>query len=136
MDINDIKVDSERVEQGDWIGNIPEMGDLRLKVRGISNADYQRMMQRQIGAIPRNKKAGGRIDPVEMERVGAVCLFATVLLDWDGVKQNGVAVPYDKDLARKLCTEPDFRRFRNAVAWAAGEIDGSNAEAEAEAEGN
>lgn len=136
MDIADIAVDTDKIEQGAWVDEIPEMGELRLKVRGTNNADYQRMMQKLVGAIPRAKRQGGRIDPIEIEKVAAVCMHATVLLDWDGLRVGGQPAPYSKELAHTLLTDPKYRRFRNAVAWAAGEIDGTNAEAEAEDAGN
>ncbi len=136
MELSEIAVDAGKIEEGVWVDNIPEMGELRLLFRGTSNADYQRMMQRLLAAVPRAKKTGGRIDPVEIDKIAASCLHATVLLDWDGLKLKGEPLPYSKELAFKLCTEPQYQRFRHAVAWAAGEVDGTNAEAEKEDAGN
>jgi hypothetical protein len=136
MDIAEIAQDRARIEQGAWIDEIPEMGELRLRVRGTENADYKRMLQKLTAAIPRNKRQGGRIDPVELDKVLGSCAHATLLLDWDGVIVNEERKPYDKELAFRLCTEPRYRRFMQAVLWAASEVDNTNAEAEAEAAGN
>jgi len=136
MDINAIRSDRKAIEEGTWIEGIPEMGELRLKVRGMTNPDYQRMLQRLIAAVPRSKREGGRVDPVEMERIIGSTLHATVLLDWDGVKVGHEAKPYDSKLAFQLCTDPEYVRFMKAVAWAASEVDDRNAEAEKADAGN
>ncbi|WP_062220484.1 hypothetical protein [Aureimonas sp. D3] len=136
MDIEAIASDRAAIEQGAWVDGIPEMGELRLKVRGQTNPDFQRMMQRLTAAVPRSKRDGGRIDPVEMDRIIGTTLHATVLLDWEGVKVGGEMRPYDRALAFRLCTEPRYLRFRQAVAWAAGEVDDLNAEAEKADAGN
>jgi hypothetical protein len=115
MDLNEIAVNADAIENGAWVEKIPEMGDLRLKVRGIGNSDYRRLQDRLLAAIPRAKRA----DPAELERVTAECMLKTVLLDWDGLKVNGAATPYSDDLARELLTNAKWQRFRNAVAWAA-----------------
>lgn len=122
MELNDIAINVEKVENGGWVGDIPNMGDLRLKVRGLNNTAYRRLQERLIAAVPRAKRQGGRIDPKELERITAQCLLDTVLLDWDGVKINGQPAPYAKDLARELLTEPKWAAFRDAVAYAAAVV--------------
>ena len=136
MELNDIVRDTAKIDQGAWIGEIPEMGELRLKVRGTSNSDFQRMMQKLVAAVPRAKKQGGRVDPIEMDRIMGSCAHATLLLDWEGVKVNGELRPYDRELAFKLCTDPAYQKFVKAVTWAAGEVDELTAENEKADAGN
>lgn len=119
MELNDIAIDADRFEQGAWVDHIPEMGDLRLKVRGVGNADYRKLQARLIDALPRAKKQGGKIEPDELDRITATCLLETVLLDWDGIMINGKSAPYSKEQAKELLLNPKWRRFRDAVAWAA-----------------
>lgn len=136
MDINSLRSDRKAIEEGAWIGGIPEMGELRLLVRGQTNPDFQRMIARLSAAVPRNKRDGGRIDPVELDRIIGSAYHATVLLDWDGVKMDGEPAPYSKELAFRLCTDPEFFRFRQAVGWAASEVDDLKAETEKADAGN
>lgn len=133
MDLSELKSDAER---SDWVREIPDMGDLALHVRGIGNADYRKLMTKLVDAVPRSKKVQGRIEPTEMDRIQATCLNSTVLLGWDNLNSGGKAVPYDKETASKLLTDPKFRRFRDAVIWAATLVAETEEEADAEDAGN
>lgn len=122
MNLDDIAIDPDKLEQGDWVGDIPGMGTLRLKVRGINNADYRALQNRLLDAVPRAKRIRGQIDQKELARIATECLIETVLLDWEGLGINGEPAPYSKAKARELLTNPRWVRFRDAVAWAAGVV--------------
>jgi hypothetical protein len=122
MKLSSIEVDPERIEQGQWIGNIPEAGDLQLKVRGLGNADFRRMQTKLTDAVPRARKAGGRIDPDEQDRIVSQCLAATVLLDWRGLEDDNGPIPFSREKACELLMDPRYRRFREAVIWAASVV--------------
>lgn len=119
MKLSDIEVDPVRIEQGEWVSDIPEMGELRLRVRGIGNADWRRIQSKLQDAVPRQHRVGNRIDPVEQDRIVNICLQGACLLDWDGVEGDGEPLPYSKEMAAELLTNPKYRRFRDAVLWAA-----------------
>lgn len=137
MKLSSLKVDAAAIEDGEWIGNIPEMGDLEVRVRGLNNAKYRRLQTTLIDAVPRAKRQGGRLDPDEQDRITASCLTATVLLDWRGLEgEDGQPVPYSKDLATDLLSKPEFRRFREAVIWAAAQVGEERAAADEEDAGN
>ncbi|HEX2554251.1 MAG TPA: hypothetical protein VHL98_11145 [Microvirga sp.] len=133
MKLNDITVDAVKIEAGAWIGDIPEMGDLRLHVRGINNADYRRMQTKLLDAVPRAKRQGGRVDPDEQDRVTNQCLVATVLLGWENFEDQDGSIPFSREKARELLSDPRYRRFRDAVIWAAvavGEAQAADLEAD------
>ncbi|KQQ13281.1 hypothetical protein ASF53_13990 [Methylobacterium sp. Leaf123] len=137
MKLSSLKVDAVAIEDGEWIGNIPEMGDLEVRVRGLNNAKYRRLQTTLIDAVPRAKRQGGRLDPDEQDRITASCLNATVLLDWRGLEgEDGQPVAYSKDLATELLTKPEFRRFREAVIWAASQVGEERAAADEDDAGN
>lgn len=125
MDLNSIAINHVAVEQGAWVGELPGMGELRLKVRGIGNADFRTMQNRLIAALPRAKRS----DSAELERVTSECLLKTILLDWEGLESNGQPVPYSQDLAKDLLGNPKWVRFRDAVAYAASIVADEDAEA-------
>lgn len=137
MKLSALKVDAGAIEDGQWVGNIPEMGDLEVRVRGLNNAKYRRLQARLIDAVPRAKRQGGRLDPEEQDRITATCLRQTVLLDWRGLEgEDGQPVPYSEELASDLLTKPEFRRFREGVIWAASQVGEEQAEADRADEGN
>jgi hypothetical protein len=136
MKLSDIALDSERQEKGAWVGDIPECGELKLLVRGVNNSDWRKLQSKLIEAIPRKKRTG-RLDVDEMDRVQSTCLLNTCLLDWSGVEDDqGNALPYTKELAHKLLFDPQYRKFRDGVVWAATVVAEQTAEDQTEIVGN
>ncbi len=120
MELSEIDVDDAAFEQGEWVENIPSFGDVRLRVRGIGNADWRRLNAKLLRAIPQSKRVGGDLIPEEQDRLAIALLTETILLDWDGITDKGVPVVYSKEKAKELITQR--RRFRDAVAWAANTV--------------
>jgi len=120
MKLSEITLDSERQEKGAWIGDVPELEGLKLLVRGINNSDWRRLQAKLIDTVPRKKRMSGRMDPDEADRIQSTCLLNACLLDWDGLEEDdGKPIPFSKELARKLLFEPEYRKFRDGVIWAA-----------------
>lgn len=120
MKLADLKVDSRLVEDGDWVDSIPEMEDLRLKVRGVGNVDWRKIQRKLIRQVPQHKRVDGMIPEDEEDRITSICLQSACLLDWDGlVGDDDKPIPYSKDMAGDLLTMPETRAFRDAVLWAA-----------------
>ena len=127
MKLNDMKINSAAVEQGEWVGSkygmpIPDMGDLNLKVRGIGNADFRVLQSKLFDATPRNQRPNNRLSPEAAERVTVECLVETILIDWDGIEDESGTVPYSKDQARQILSNRDLRPFREAVMWASSQV--------------
>lgn len=130
MRINDVKVNVEKVEQGAWVENIPELEGLKLKVRGANNKDWRRLQSRLIQSIPRSKRIAGQIEPDEIDRINSILLLDTCLLDWSGLEgDDGQPLAYSRDTAKNLLTDPQYARFRDGVLWAANVV-GEQTEAE------
>lgn len=133
MDLSSLKTNTVVVEQGDWVDNIPDMGDLRLKVRGRGNSKWRALEQTLAAAVPRGKKVNGRIPAVEADRILAICMRETALLDWENLKDGDQVLPYTKEMATTLLTDPLFRAFFDACAWACSVVsDGAGAAQEAD----
>lgn len=123
MNIETLRRDSKAVERTAWIESIPDMGDLRLHVRGLGNAEYRRHQERLSDALPRTARINGRPDPVARDQIVAECLAETVLLGWENLTDaKGKKVPFSKGKAREFLLDPDLALFRDAVAWAAARV--------------
>lgn len=133
MKLSQAVVNVAAQEQGAWVGEkygtpIPELGDLCLKVRGLGNADFRKLQNRLVDAVPRKKRIGGRVAPDEQDRITVICLRDCCLLDWENVEGDGVVgevgkpVPYDKKAADMLLSDPRYSRFRDGVLWATGVV--------------
>lgn len=137
MKIGEIAVDLDRVENGAWVDDVPDMAGLRLKVRGSSNKDWRRLTSKLLDKVPRKKRHGSRIDTEEAENITNRCLLETCLLDWEGLTDDeGKPLPYSKEMAEKLLLDPQYRRFRDACLEAANLVSNQNADDVEDAAGN
>lgn len=123
MDMQSVKVDTVKVEGGDWVGEkygtpIQDMGDLCLKVRGMNCAAWRALSRKLAAAVPRNKKVGGVIAQDEQDKIINACLLNVGVMDWDGMTDGGKSLPYSKDVASQYLTDPAFLAFRDAALWA------------------
>lgn len=142
MKLSALTVNTDAIEQGRWIGpstgyQIPELGDVELKVRGLVTADYRTLYANLVRGLDRSAKVGGMIAPAAADRIVSQCLLETVLLDWRNLSDDdGKPITYSKRQAEPLLNEPEFRRFRDGVVWAAS-IVGDEADVDTKAdEGN
>lgn len=118
MDLKAIKIDSAKVEAGLWVKNIPDLGDVELRVRGSRNLDARRLRQKLIRGLPQAQLD----EPMVQDSMNAQITSQTILLEWRNVTIDGVDVPYSADKALELLGDSDWSRFRDAVAWAAEQV--------------
>lgn len=124
MDIQSLKKDSAVIAEGQWIGDIPNMGDLRLRVRGSSSPRVVAVRARKQRAVPRDERLrDGSLTVEKTIQIETEVLHEAVLLDWDGLTDGGKPVKYDPSLAETWLTNPDFRDFADAVVWASAVAD-------------
>lgn len=129
MDIKNLQRNSASIEGGMWIGHIPDMGTMRLKVRGLGCAAYEKARAKRIRALDRGQiEADGSPTADAMDMIVAEALHEAVLLDWEGLESDGKPFPYDSDTAALWLQDRDFLPFRQAVIWAASQVDRSRAE--------
>lgn len=123
MDITALRVNADTIENGDWVGDIPEMGGLRLRVRGISSRAYQDYVMSRVKVVPRGQRdRAGNPLPAILKGIIDDAVHETILLDWEGVTAGEETVPYSRETAHAYLHDPDLRVFRAAVDWAAGVV--------------
>ncbi len=120
MKLSDLKIDSARAEQGAWVGDIPDMPGLRLRVRGFGNTDDKRVQAEAVEALPRAQRIRGRLDAAAQDAVMTRRLLDAILTGWDGLEgDDGQPLAYSRETAEQLLANPDYAPFRGAVIWAA-----------------
>jgi len=123
MSLAKLRAEQGRVVHGAWVnGSIHGLGeDVRLLVRGRWNPEFRAMQAKLQAAVPSNKKVrtefGLEVSPAESDRIVSECLIETVLLDWENLREtdDGPPIPYSKEKARELLTDPMLVPFRDAV---------------------
>lgn len=127
MDINEILIPQaavEAIEDGVWIDDIIGAPGLKLKVRGLSSRKVQNYRDNRYRRVPRkDRDAQGNVKTEAVSQITRDTLSEMVLLDWEGIQQNGQAVPYSKELARKWLTDRTGDRFVGLVTDAALQVD-------------
>lgn len=137
MDIGKLKIDKSRVEGGDWVDDLPNAEGLRLRVRGIGSSRYRDAVNRRSRGVPRSSRnRDGTLSSELSDKITGEAAAEALLLDWQGLTEDGVEIPYDRDRALKLLTEPDYSVFRDLVLFAASIVAEDDVDAEAKRLGN
>jgi len=122
--------DSTKEQEGVWY-DIAE--GLRMKIARIGNPLYQKRFQALSKPYRRSIRRGTLSDDVA-EKLLVQCLSETIVLDWEGVEDEGMEIPYSKDAAVTLLTKyPELRNYINDIA---NELEGFQEELNEEAEEN
>lgn len=134
MKFSDITINIDAIEAGRWVSVDHLIPGVKLKVRGIENTDYKRLRNKLISEISRPVRLRG-VDLATMEKINTTLLVEAVLVDWSGIEDDdGQPLPFSKEKAASVLSDPGLVVFRNAVEWAAsivGEDDLVEAEAAA-----
>lgn len=133
MDIQSLKRDPGIIEAGRWVGDIPGMAGLRVKVRGMKSNAFRETLERLRRSLPRTERhADGTPFTAASIRITGQAVFESVLLDWDGFTRNDEPQPYDKDMALMFCTDPAYELVLDGFVWAANVVDNEQSEADEE----
>ena len=137
MDIGSInnKVD---LSEGEWIDDIPDMDGIRFKVR---STNYKPFRTATAGLARRSgKKLNTDEGVADFTVATGKPLAEHILLDWDGVTENGKPLKFDKKRSLAILTADDDygigNKFRRGVEWAGDQVADRIAERAKEAAGN
>lgn len=131
------KILVQNVLAGALVGNIPDMGDLKIRTKGLNNPGFRKLQQTLIAAVPRSERHQGRIPPHVIDEINATCLLNQALIGWENLQdEDGNPVPYSKEKAKELLTDPAYRAFFDAAMYAATVVGEDDAETDKADEGN
>lgn len=127
MDIGTIKRDSAAISAGQWVKDIPEMGDIEIKVRGLSSPSViaaRAVKERRASKEKRNRDGSLKAE-ITIEIMREI-LAENILIDIKGLTQSGKRVSAEK--AKTFLLDPDYEPLADAVFWAAQAVDRGVAE--------
>lgn len=129
MDIAGLKRNTAADKDGQWVTDIPQMDDLKLRVRGLSSPFVMECRARKERKITRaERERDGTLKPDVSIRIFSEVLHEAVLLDWENLRDDGKQIPYDPQLAQQLISSAETSPFREAVVWAAQVVEREEAE--------
>jgi len=115
-------------------GVVHEMGDgLKMRIARIGNPKYQKRFQALSKPHRRAIRRSTLADEVA-EKLLVQCLSETIVLDWEGLEENGEEVLYSLENCIRILT--DYPELRNYVNDIANELEGYQAEDDEEATEN
>lgn len=135
MFLTDVQLNTQAVEAGEWVGDLPDGDGIRFRARSLNCKLATIARDKKVRALPSKvRKAAGGIPSETMERITAEILHEVCILDWDGLFESagGPAVPYSKEMAAKLLLDDAYRPFRDIALVAASRV-GQNREETVEA---
>lgn len=141
MKLSALSVNPEAIENGEWVENIPECGDLKILSKGVNNAAFRELRQKLVAAVPRNERRTGISDKTSRQ-IQRQCVIETCTLDWknleadDSTPEKPVFIPYSKEMHWKLSRDPRFEPFMDACIVAAAWVGETKVEDATEAAGN
>lgn len=122
--------DSKKEQEGVWY-DLAE--GLRMKIARIGNPNYQKRFQTLSKPYRRSIRRGTLSDDLA-EKLLIQCLAETILLDWEGVEDDGKEISYSIENAINLLKKyPELRNYINDIA---NELEGFQEEFKEEAEEN
>lgn len=121
MKLSDIKVNSNAIEHGRWVSVAHMLPDVRLKVRGHDNADYQALLSKITAETPRSERVAPPPDKVRLKT--ARLIVETILLDWAGIENDdGTPMAFSKEKAFDMLSNPDYSKLVKAIDWASSVV--------------
>lgn len=137
MDIGNLNKKAN-LNDGEWVDDIPNMEGVRFKVR---STNYKPFRVATAGLARRSgKKLRTDEGVVNFNVSTGKPLAEHILLDWDGVNENGKPLKYDAKKSMAILTaDDDFgigQAYRTAVEWAGDSLADRIAETAKEAAGN
>jgi len=118
MDLNTLQLMNE-AEDGRWFQMDEET---EVKVRSEDSETYQRVLRGIFDSYPNFKKLPRKTQ----EKIMAKAVALGLLVDWKGLKENGVELECDDATKIRVCTEyPTFRRYIQDLASAVGNFQDS-----------
>lgn len=125
MDIKKTYGTSAALEtEGVWV-NLG--GKARVKVARVGHPENRKLIQRLMKPHRVLLRNGNLPDDI-MEKITIEAMAATVLLDWEGIEEDGKAVPYTRENVTRLLA--DYKDFRDQIAEFATNIATFQAEQE------
>lgn len=120
MKLSSAALNIDAINGGEWVANLPGLGDFTVKVKGVGNEEYRLLVSRLTRDALRTKRAGEELSTAEVDAIGVRALLETVLIDWANLTDDaGAQIPYSMDRAQEFLADPRYRPIRDGVEWAA-----------------
>lgn len=113
MDIDALKKADADAADGDWVGDLPGLGDIRLRVRPLTHPRVLRAM----GRARRKASEGKPLTDQQEEQVDREVMASTVLTGWENMTSGGNPVEFTPERAAELIAVETFEAGVRAAMY-------------------
>jgi len=103
--VKQFAVDKEKESSGVWV---PIGENARLKIARANNPNFKRLFRKLIAPYTAAIRTNSLPDDVDDE-IMIKAIAETILVDWDGITENGAPVPYSVEKAIEYLKHEPFR---------------------------
>lgn len=93
--------------EGIWV---PISDGARIKVARMNNPEFNKLFRKLSKPYMTALQTGTLSEDIS-EEIMLECYAKTVLVDWDGIEENGEQVPYSPEKAKEYLQIDTFRQF-------------------------
>ena len=137
MKLSSLKLNLDAVDNGTWIGDIPDLEGVRFLVRGTEYMPYQKAMRAAMMSSGRRQRLQNTVDMDKFTAVQGRLVAEHLWLGWDGIEDvNDAPIPFTKEDALAIMTDRAYRPLQRGVLHAIDMVDNNMTDFQEEAEGN
>jgi hypothetical protein len=142
--IGNFKLDLRAVDEGQWVGDIPDLPGVSFRVRGSEYEPYQAALRRASTQDVASSKRE-RVDQLRKRSVDQEAFLVKLnhaiarhlLIGWDGIyADEDTLQSFTEELALEFMTNRAYKAFREGVQFALTVVDSGAADHREEAAGN
>lgn len=120
MKLSEFKINSQAIEKGEWIGEIPNLGDVRIHTRGAGNSDWRQLQSEMVAKVAKDQTS---VSAKDQDSINLACLLEAGLIGWENLQDdNGATIPFSRETAEALMSDPDCRVFFDGAIYAASVV--------------
>ncbi len=105
--VKQFAVDNEKAAHGVWV---PISQDARLKIARTNNPNFRRVFRKLIAPYTAAIRTNSLSDDLD-EKIMVQAMAETILVDWQGITENGEPVPYTVEKAKEYLMHEPFREM-------------------------
>ena len=94
MDLSKMREQAVKLEAGVWLDYD---STVKLRIRPVGNRAYNRKLQQLMQVKVRMRGRRAQVSDEEQQEMAMIAAAHALLIDWSGVKDKGVDVPYTPD---------------------------------------
>jgi hypothetical protein len=138
MKLEELELDLASIDDGAWIGDIPNLEGVSFMVKGTEYEPYQKALRKALSAQHQGRKRRQTgVDVDHFDKVTRPLIAEHLLLDWDGIEgADGQPLLFSKEAAMRFLTERKYRPFQAGVMFAVNLVDAGLAETREDIAGN